>query len=91
MGEYGVKETKEAILALVVLGKFIADRAKDGLDFNDAVALGQQLMNEDFKAKVMAGVDGIDKVPMEIKDLKMAEVFELAQVIPEVLAILAKA
>ena len=91
MGEHGVKETKEAILALVMIGKFVADKAKDGLDFSDAMALGQKLLDEQFKAKVMAGVEGMEKIPMEMKDLKLAEVFELAQVIPEILAEMQKA
>lgn len=89
--EMGVKETKEAIMALVILGKFVAERAKDGLDFSDAMALGQKLLDEEFKAKVMLGVEGMEKIPDEMKDLKLAEVFELAQVIPDILAILQKA
>ena len=88
---HGVKETKEAILALVIIGKFVADKAKDGLDFSDAMALGQKLMDEQFKAKVMAGVHGMELIPAEIQDMKMAELFELAQVIPEVLAEIQKA
>jgi urease gamma subunit len=88
---HGVKETKEAILALVIIGKFVADKAKDGLDFSDAMALGQKLMDEQFKSKVMAGVHGMELIPAEIKDMKMAELFELAQVIPEVLAEIQKA
>ena len=90
MGEMSVKETKEAILALVVLGKFVADRLKDGADIGDALALGQKLTDEAFKSKVMAGVDGLDKVALELKDLKFAEVFELAQIIPEILVELQK-
>jgi urease gamma subunit len=91
MGEHGVKETKEAILALVIIGKFVADKAKDGLDFSDAMALGQKLMDEAFKAKVMAGVQGMELIPAEMKDLKLAEVFELAQVIPDIIAEIQKA
>jgi hypothetical protein len=55
------------------------------------MALGQKLLDEQFKAKVMAGVEGMEKIPMEMKDLKLAEVFELAQVIPEILAEMQKA
>ena len=91
MEKHGVKETKEAILALVILGKFVADKAKDGLDFSDVMALGQKLMDEEFKAKVMAGVHGMELITAEIQDLKMAELFELAQFIPEVLAEIQKA
>lgn len=89
MENVGVKETKEAILALVILGKFVADRAKDGVQLDDALALAQKFAaDEAFKAKVMAGVEGLDKIPAEVKDLKLAELLELAQVLPEVLAAL---
>lgn len=84
--KYGVQETKEAILALVILGKFVADRLKDGAQMEDAMALGSKLLDENFKSKVMAGVQGIEKVPEEIKDISFAEVFELSKVIPEILA-----
>lgn len=91
MGEHGVKETKEAILALVILGKFVAERLKDGVQIEDAMALVTKLMDEEFKTKVMAGVDGLDKVALEVKDLKLAEVIELAQVLPELLDLFKKA
>jgi hypothetical protein len=83
--QHGIKETKEAILALVVLGKFVADRLKDGAGFDDALALGQKLSDQEFKAKVLAGVDGIDKIPAEVKDISLVEVFELAKLIPDIL------
>lgn len=84
--KYGVQETKEAILALVVLGKFVADRLKDGVQMDDAMALGMKLMSdESFKSKVMAGIQGIEKVPEEIKDIHLAEVLELAKIIPDIL------
>ena len=85
MDQHGIKETKEAILALVVLGKFVADRLKDGAGFDDALALGQKLSDQEFKAKVLAGVDGIDKIPAEVKDISLVEVFELAKLIPDIL------
>lgn len=87
--EIGVKETKEAILAMVVLGKFVAERLKDGAQLDDALALGTKLIGDAaFKEKVMAGIAGIDKVPAEIKDISMVEAIELAQVLPEILAAL---
>lgn len=81
----GIQETKEAILALVVLGKFVADRLKDGIGMDDAMALGQKLLDESFKAKVMAGINGADQVPAEIKDISMVEMLELAKLIPDIL------
>lgn len=85
MDQVGVKETKEAILAMVVLGSFVALRLKDGAGLDDAMALGEKLLDEAFKAKVMAGVEGLDKIPAELKDLSLADLFELAKVIPDVL------
>lgn len=82
----GIKETKEAILALVVLGKVVAGLAKDGLKLDDAVALGAKFASDEaFKKAVLDGVNGIDQVPEEIKDLSLAEGLELAGVIPQIL------
>ena len=84
-----IKETKEAIIALTLLGKFVADRAKDGLQLDDAVALAAKLASDpDFLAKVKLGIDGAEKIPAEIKDMSFAEVLELAGLIPEMLTIL---
>lgn len=84
-----MKESKEALIALVLLGKFVADRLKDGVDFGDAVALGQALMVEsDFKNKVIAGYEGLDKIGDEFKDMSLAKAFDLAAVLPELAAIL---
>lgn len=91
MEAHGVKETKEAVLALVILGKFVAVRLKDGLDLSDAAALASKMLVPEFKDVVMAGVEGLEKVPAELSELSMAEIFELAQVIPQVLAELQKA
>lgn len=87
----GVKETKEALLAIVILGAEIAKVAKDGLSFADLAVLFADYQNDpSMKAKLQAGVDGIGKVGDELKDLSFAEVIELASVIPEILAILKK-
>ncbi len=88
-GAHGVKETKEALLALIVLGKFVADRLKDGVQLADAGALASALMNDGtFKDVVTAGVEGIDKVPAEVEELDLADMLELAKVIPELVAAL---
>ncbi len=81
----GIQETKEAILALVILGKFVADRLKDGVGMDDAMALGQKFMDPEFKDKVMAGINGADQVPAEIKDITFPEVLELSKIIPDIL------
>jgi hypothetical protein len=89
MSQVGVKETKEAIMGLIVLGAFVAERAKDGLKMDDVTAAIAKFMTDaEFKAQLTAAVDGIDKIPAEIKDMNLAEIFELAQVIPQILDLL---
>lgn len=79
-----MKETKEALVALVKLGKFVADRLKDGAQLEDAVALADALMKDgEFKAVVMAGWKDADKIGDEFKDFSLAKGLELAQVIPD--------
>lgn len=86
-GKYGVKETREGILALVVLGKFVADRLKDGVQLDDALALGQKLIADPkFKDVIAAGVQGADQIPKEVSELDLADGLELAKVIPDILA-----
>lgn len=90
-GLHGVKETKEALLALVILGKFVADRLKDGAQLEDAMALGTALLaDSEFKAVVMAGVNGADQVPAELGELDLADGLELARVIPDMLVAIQK-
>lgn len=75
-----VKESKEAIIALAAIGKVVIDLAKDGVDFGDAVALGSKLVtDEKFRAKVTAGVQGIDKIPAELKDIAASEALDLIE------------
>ncbi len=86
-----MKETKEALLALVMIGKFVTDRLKDGAQFEDAVALGQALMMDgEFKDVVMAGYKDVEKLSEELKDLDLAKIFAVAQILPEILMVLRK-
>jgi hypothetical protein len=86
-----MKNTKEAIVALLLLGKFVADRVKDGVQLEDALALGQALMVDgEFKTLVQAGYEGMDLIDDEFKDFSLAKGLELVQVIPKVVEILQK-
>jgi hypothetical protein len=79
MGEkHDIKETKEAIVALLAIGVFVAKRAKGGLDLSDLAALLEKLKDDEFLAVVKAGVEGIEHVDDEIKDLDLSEGLELA-------------
>ena len=79
--EQGIKETKEAMLATYLLGKFVIERLKDGFQLDDALALGTKLMDSRFRDLVVAGAQGADKIPAELGDLSLVEVIELAKVI----------
>lgn len=84
-----MKETKEALVALVLLGKLVADRLKDGVQLDDAIAIGQALLLDgEFKTKLEAGYVGYDKIGDEFKDLTLAKIIDLAAVLPELAAIL---
>jgi hypothetical protein len=81
-----VAQTKQALVALVVLGKAIAAAAKDGLDLSDAVALGSKLVSDEkFREVLVEGVKGIDQVPAELKDIAASEALELLGAVYEAL------
>ena len=81
-----VKETKQALVALVLLGKAVAAAAKDGLDLSDAVALGSKLVSDEkFREALVEGVKGLDQVPAELKDIAASEALELLGAVYEAL------
>lgn len=78
----GINETKEALVALLELGKFVALRAKDGLDLSDAAALVEKVfVDAEFKLALEAAVKGLDQVPAEIGDIDLQEAFDLVGVL----------
>jgi len=79
-----VKESKEALVAIVVLGKAVADAAKDGLDLSDALALGTKFIGDDkFRSAIVEGVKGLEKIGPELKDLAASEALDLLGAIYE--------
>lgn len=81
-----VKETKQVLVALVLLGKTIALAAKDGLDLSDAMALGSKLVSDEkFREALVEGVKGLDQVPAELKDIAASEALELLGAVYEAL------
>ena len=81
-----VAQTKQALVALVLLGKAVAVAAKDGLDLSDAVALGSKLVSDEkFREALVEGVKGIDQVPAELKDIAASEALELLGAVYEAL------
>ncbi len=89
--KHTVKETKEAIQAIYLVGLFVVERAKDGVDLNDAMALAAKFMDPSFRDVVINGVTGADMIDNEIKDLSFPEFIELAQVVGDLLAMHKKA
>jgi hypothetical protein len=74
----GIVQSKEAIVALIALGKFVAIRASNGLDLSDAVALVEKfVMDAEFKGVLEAGVKGLDAIPSELGDIELQEAVEL--------------
>ncbi len=74
----GILETKQALVAILTLGKFVADRAKDGLDWDDAGALVSKfVLDAEFKGVVNAAVVGLDAIPEELGDIDLQEAVEL--------------
>lgn len=84
-----MKETKEALIALVMLGKLVSDRMKDGVALDDAMAIGQALLVDgEFKSKIESGYQGADLISAEFADFSIQKAIDLAAVLPELSAIL---
>ena len=89
--KHGVKETKEALMAVMLVGAFVTERLKDGVDLSDLGAMLEKLKDDEFKNIVDAGIKGSDQIGEEIGDLSLAEGLELASaLIPELLTMLMK-
>ena len=81
-----VHESKEALLALVALGKCVASLASDGLDLSDLGALVSKFVaDEKFRGLLEAGVAGISAIPEELKDIDGAEAIELVAALVDAL------
>lgn len=72
----GVQETKEVLVALDVLALDVVKVIKKHLGMPEILAL--VLADEDLKSAIAKAVDGVSKVPAELKDLSLAEAIELA-------------
>jgi len=83
----GIQETKEGIVATFIVGKFVIDRLKDGVQLDDANALASKLFDEAFRNVVLKGIEGADKIPSEIKDISFTEFAELVTVIAQLLEV----
>lgn len=91
----GIKETKEALIAVNEVSICLAEKFKDGVQATDFTEFYAKVTaDEDFKAKVKAGYDNYKAIPAEVKDLDSGEGMELAAIqldyAPKLLAVFAK-
>lgn len=74
----GIKETQEALEAVISLSKVIVKLGADGYDLSDVVALGSLIVSDEkFRGQLVEGVQGVSKLAEELKDLEGAEVVQL--------------
>lgn len=77
----GIKETKEALVAVNEVALHVAVAFKDGVQFADFVSFYEAFKNDaDFKAKLEAAWVNHQAIPEELKDLDLGEVVELGAV-----------
>ena len=93
----GVKETKEALIAINAITLFLVKRFKDGVDVADAFAIIKKVATDEdpeFKALIAAGYDNYKAIKVEAKDIDGGEALELVDVqlaeIPKFLEALAE-
>lgn len=73
-----IKETKEALIAIIDLALEAKKLGADGFDLSDVAALGAKFIgDEDFRKKVLDGIKGAGSILDEVKDLSGAEVVQL--------------
>lgn len=81
-----VHESKEALLALVALGKCVSEAAKDGIGLEDLGSLISKFVSDEkFRGLLEAGVAGISAIPEELKDIDGAEAIELVAALVDAL------
>lgn len=80
MEQVGIKETKEVLEGMNAIAIEVIAIAKDGIQAKDAVQLYEDvIVNEVFKAKMIAAFEGLKMVPVEIKDIDFMEAIELGK------------
>lgn len=80
----GIVQLKEALVALAEVGGFVVSRSRDGLGLEDLGALITKfVMDAEFKAKLEAGVKGLDAVPAELGDISLEEALEIISLVVE--------
>jgi hypothetical protein len=89
---FGIKDTKEALIAIVTIFEFFAERLKDGAGIDDVVAIYSKLVADDvFVKKVKDGYSGLKNISKELKDIKTEEITALGyEIAPQIVSLLLK-
>jgi hypothetical protein len=78
----GNKETKEAAIALVVVGIAVSVALKDGFQLQDVVDIYGKLSGDPRLVEVLGlAWENIDQVSTEIKDLNFLEIFDIVSAV----------
>jgi SpoVK/Ycf46/Vps4 family AAA+-type ATPase len=76
--KHGVKETKEALVAMLSLSALLTEKLKDGAQMSDAIEVWAMIQgDEQFKTELVKAWENIKMVPEEMKDLDLSEAVEL--------------
>jgi hypothetical protein len=86
------KETKEALKAIIAIVAFLGERLKDGIGYDDLLAVFSKLAADDvFMKKIKQGYEDLDKVSAELKNLNTESITALGlEVAPDIVDLLLK-
>jgi len=78
--EKGIKETKEALIACIKVGKLVMKQLNDGAQASDALEVAKQLLtNPTLRDSIVTAVAGSTEIVLEVKDLQLEEALELIE------------
>jgi hypothetical protein len=77
-GNFGVKETKEALIAINETGLMMAKLFADGVQFDDFLSIWKRLSEDQaFKDQLVAAYQGWSNVSGEVADMDIQEALDL--------------
>ena len=81
MSTHGIKETEEALEAVLLLGLMFWKSFHDGFQISDLAVMWDTYKNdENFNEAMQTAFEGYKKIPSEIKDLQLEEAVALSGV-----------
>lgn len=73
-----MKDTTEAIKAVLMITKFVAEALQDGAQLHDIPDVVAKCMKAENAAVIKLGLEGISNVPGEFKAMGIADVMQLS-------------